>query len=323
MALFDFLKKRGDEDQVQEIFHKIHKEHQAKELVDKAISYRNLGKFDDAIAILRESLRVYPYYSPAKSVLGNTFWAKGDIASAEKEYLRIIADDANKEDFGLLIETYANLGLIHYSVKKDKQKALKYYNLGLVTPKPKNVSDEGYRIMLADIYRDLIVLYSKEENWDLLKKYALLRLECTNNCPVASVVYGFCLINEYVTTVYDRSRSPLESEDKSGLLTNAAKYFTNVLSENPKNYPALSGLAVAMLHLRILFSMYSQFSDKAHKKFGLTKEMIASALQSTNDVESRALGALKKSSQGSVDAKVCFDSYQSQAMQIKSFLGLK
>jgi tetratricopeptide (TPR) repeat protein len=323
MGIFDIFGQDKQNREVTRIFKKIHDHQKAKELVDKAISYRTLEKYDKAIALLKEGIMKYPSYTPALSVLGNTFRDKGDVLAAEQLFLKILADYGSSREYALLIETYANLGSIYYFEKGDNSSALIYYDASLKVPKPEGISTEGINCALSDIYRDLVIIHTKENDFPQAKKYAALRLKFTKDCPIALNAYGLILINEYTTAVYIASRSPLKNEDKSCLLYDAIQNFTLVLSNNPDSYPALAGIGIASFHLKILYDLYVQFPDEALRNHGMSEDFSKAKLKSIEELESNVITRLSQHSGKSQEAGECLRFYESQVSQVYSFLGLK
>jgi tetratricopeptide (TPR) repeat protein len=193
MGFFDFFKKKKPATEVEEVFERIHMRLTARKMVDQAISHRNLGQYDEAIALLNDVLKRYPIYRPAKTILGTTLMTKGDIEGAEKQFKKILAEHADGKDYPL-IEVYANLGSLYNNHKKDISATLKYYQLALDSPKPDDVSDETYRLMVSNVYRDLCVIYFyKIRDLPVAKQFAMKRLEIVKDCSAAKKVYNFCL----------------------------------------------------------------------------------------------------------------------------------
>jgi tetratricopeptide (TPR) repeat protein len=193
MGFFDFLKKKKPSTEVEKAFEHLHIELTARQMVDKAISYRNVGQYDRAIYLLKDVLKRYPLYTPAKTVLGTTLMAKGDIEEAERQFKKILTEHADGKDYPL-IEVYANLGSLYNNHKNDISTTLEYYRLALNSPKPDNVSNEAYRLMISNVCRDLCVIYFyKVRDLATAKQFALKRLEIVKDCSAATKVYNFCL----------------------------------------------------------------------------------------------------------------------------------
>jgi tetratricopeptide (TPR) repeat protein len=192
MGFFDFFKKKKPATEVEKVFEKIHAQLKAKRIVDQAISHRNLGQYDKAICILRDVLKKYPVYTPAKSVLGVTLMKKGDIDDAERHFKNMLTEYVDGKNYPLA-EIYANLGSLYHNYRKNIPTSLEYYRLALNSPKPDDVSDEEYRFILSGVYRDLCVIYSCDiGDLGLAKRYALRRLEVVKDCPTARKVYNLC-----------------------------------------------------------------------------------------------------------------------------------
>jgi len=191
MGIFDFFKKGTLDKDVGRVFHKMDNWLQGQQMVDQAISFRNLGQYDKAITILKETVGKYPIYVPAKIVLGNTLRIKGDIDGAEVLFKKILSEHATGDDYPL-IEVYANLGVIYWLDRKDLKTSLKYYEIALNAKKPETIEDKKYELLRSDVYRDLCMIYFEAQNFELAKQYAFKRLQTIEHCPNASRVYGCC-----------------------------------------------------------------------------------------------------------------------------------
>jgi tetratricopeptide (TPR) repeat protein len=193
MGIRDFFKKEVRPDEgVRKVFDKIDAVLTAKQMVNTAISHRNLGQHDKAISLLKEVIREYPVYAPAKTILGTTLAMSGDIDGAELQFKKILTEHAQGHDYPL-VEVYANLGSLYHNYRKDVQAALKYYQLALSAPKPGGIENEGYEFMVSNVHKDLCVIYIRERNFSLAKQFAIKRLKKVKDCPTARKVYDLCL----------------------------------------------------------------------------------------------------------------------------------
>ena len=196
MKWLNYLKSWKNDREVKDAFRQIRYTHQAKELVDKAISYRTLDRYDRAIALLEKSLRMYPRYTPAKVVLGNTLRQMGKIDEAEAYFRHILAEHVDGKDM-CLTEVYANLGAIYYFDRGDVVSARRYYEQGLSAPQCQMIEDEGHKIAISNIHKDLCFMYACEKRWHEAKEFARRRLTLNSTCPVAAEVLAVCSWNEY------------------------------------------------------------------------------------------------------------------------------
>ncbi|MEK6684128.1 MAG: tetratricopeptide repeat protein [Nitrospirota bacterium] len=245
MGLFDFLKKEEKSDR-DKIFHKIHEQMTAMQIVDQAISYRNLKQYDKAISLLKEAIRKYPAYLPAKTILGTTLAHSGDIDGAELQFNKILTEHAQRQDYPL-VEVYANLGSLYHNDRKDIQTALKYYQLALNAPRPKEVriDDRTYEVMVSAVFCDLCSIYFRKQDFQLARQYALKRLQTVNDCPTASRVNGHCLFFEVFQKGVD-----LDKDIKDADLENIVECLQIVIKDSPMDYASIAFCATALLFMR-------------------------------------------------------------------------
>jgi tetratricopeptide (TPR) repeat protein len=259
MGVFDFIKNRKRNKDIEEIFKKATPFAEAKQLVDKAISYRNLKQYEKAIKILEDVLTNYPFYLPAKTILGTTLLKKGEVNKAENQFKKILSEHATDGQYALA-EVYANLGALNYFQKDNKEAALEYYQLGLKSPKPENIDSKLHELSISNIYRDLSLLYSIEGDYLSAKKYATLRLSVNKNCPIATKAYGASLFDEFMN---DKSSLKYFTEDIECKLLNAAVENIRIsLDYNPKDY-----LAVAIMETIIDMIRITRYYNKDDKLF--------------------------------------------------------
>jgi tetratricopeptide (TPR) repeat protein len=245
MGLFDFFKNQEKLNR-DKIFHKIHEQLTARQIVDQAISYRNLKQYDKAISLLKEAIRKFPDYLPAKTILGTTLADNGDIDGAELQFNKILTEHAQGQDYPL-VEVYANLGSLYHNDRKDIQTALKYYQLALNTPRPKGVGidDKIYEVMVSAVFRDLCSIYFGKQDFQLARQYALKRLQTVNDCPTASRVYGHCLFFEVFQKGVD-----LNKDIKDTDLENIVKCLQFAIKNSPMDYASIALCATALLFMR-------------------------------------------------------------------------
>jgi tetratricopeptide (TPR) repeat protein len=244
MGIFDFFKKEKPDKEVEKIFGKMVNVQQAKAIVDKAISFRNLGQYDKAITLLKETLINYPVYTPAKMVLGTTLEISGDIDGAESQFKKILSEHVNGTDYPL-IEVYANLGSLYYNHKKDIKTSMKYYELALNAPKAKIIDDEAYKFMVSNVHRDLCMIYFGEKNFPFAKQNALKRLQILKDCPIASRVYGCCLFFELLQKGID-----LDKDTENLDLENIVKYLQITIENQPIDYGIVAYCALSLFYMR-------------------------------------------------------------------------
>lgn len=246
MGIFGFGKKENKLDKdVKKVFGKIHDRLAARQITDQAISYRNLKQYDKAISLLKKAINEY-HYLPANSILGNTLAKKGEIDAAEIHFKNILSEHINKDDFPL-IEIYANLGSLYHNYRKDDKTALKYYELALNAPIPKEtgVSEMGYDLMVSNVYLDLCNIHFQLKEIPLAKQYALKRLQTVKDCPLASRVYGCCLFFEMIQKSIN-----IDKDEQDTDLENAIKYLQVAIANNPMDYASIAYCATSLFLLR-------------------------------------------------------------------------
>ena len=289
MGIRDFFKKQGAKKEINKIFEKMDQNLKGKQLVNKAISYRNLNQYDKAIAILQESMNKYPIYSPARVVLANTLRAKGDIADAEKLFKQMLADYSDGKDYPLT-EIYGNLASLYYYDKKDKEQAFKYYDYALNAPMAESDDSKMQDLLMSNVYRDLSMIYLSENKLELALEFANKRLNIINDCPSASRVKATCLLNQYMSNEKIVKYIIEDIEPKELILT--ADYFKRCIREDPNDYYALLGISLALTYYGLWASKNNHHLDKEIPK--------------SNEYHQKKLGKYAKESE---QAKQLYDFY--------------
>ena len=248
MRSFDKFKKdrQNIPKDVERIFGKLYDIEKVKGIVDKAISFRELGQYDKAIGMLKQVISDYPDYRPAKTVLGVTLLQKGDISEAQKYFKKILAEHSNDNEF-MMTDVYANLGSIRWKHYDDIDGALEYYNLALNAPKIPSIDNDSCELIKSNVHKDLCWLYFGQKNLPLARKYAALRFGLVRDCPVASKVLGFCLLEEYAAG-YKGFKFVVEDIEPTDLMI-AAGCFRTCLQDDQSDYPVLAGSALAYFYL--------------------------------------------------------------------------
>jgi tetratricopeptide (TPR) repeat protein len=250
MGLFNKIKKKKNNNEpskdVEQIFKKLSNLEKPKVMVDKAISFRELGQYEKAINILLDVLKNYQEYKPAKTVLGVTFAQKGDIKKAEMLFEKIIAQHKNDKDF-LLTDVYANLGNIRWKHYKDIKGALKYFELALNAPKLSGMDDNTYEIIKSGVNKDLCWLYFEQKDLTNAKMHAARRFKIVRDCSVASKVLGICLLEEF-SVDYNNFEFVMKDIEPTNLII-ASECFKICLNHDKEDYVALMSLALASVYL--------------------------------------------------------------------------
>lgn len=293
MGIKKFFQERKEKKQIDKILDKVQHRQQAKDLINKAISYRNIKQFDKSIQILKDVLDKFPSYLPANSIYATTLRMMGKSNDAEKHLKSLIKKFSVSEEYPLT-EIYANLGVIYYFDKNDLNMALKYYQLALDAPKNKRIDEESHKLVVSNVHRDLSWISFNEKKYSHSKKHALARLIVRKECPIASKFYGLSLLNEFLN---DKNRMQyfiknIECKD----MVNATKYLKVAIAENSADYASISNIAIAYILLLSmpfynsnpdlkermnrehdnyysLLENYSKNSEKADKYFEMYEEI--------------------------------------------------
>ena len=100
MGIFDYFKDRKEKEEIDRILDKVSAHQQAKDLVNKAISYRNINETQKAIKILETVLNKYPEYRAANSIYGNTLRQAGMVDEAIHFFKNIAEKDNGSGVYG-------------------------------------------------------------------------------------------------------------------------------------------------------------------------------------------------------------------------------
>lgn len=259
-----FFRRSKDSDKlpkdVEKIFKEISKAQQPREMVDKAISFRNLGQFDKALGILNAVIKNHPEYEPAVPILGTTLMMKGEIDAAERYLLGVLNKYRSGNNFAIF-EIYANLGLLRWKHRHDIDGALKYYGLALKSPKPDrkegwSLTDENFEIARSNVYRDLGMLHFDSGNISLAKQFATMRLNIVKDCYIASKTLGTCILQEDIVTPSVADMIIRDKEPEA--LPVAIRCFRTCLMEKPHEPLFLFGIGLSIS----LLSLWATYHNK-------------------------------------------------------------
>lgn len=244
MGIFDFLRRRQEDADGRKIFEKIRDFQAAKATVDKGLSFRELGHFGEAIQLLEQAVREFSFYSPGKSVLGNTYRLAGRLDDAEKIWRRGLAEHSGD---GVCIELLANLGSLYYFDRGDKTTALSLYQQALEYQSKDRDDEKTRAAAISAIHRDLCLLYMHENQSQLAKEHALERLALRDGCPVASKILAMCIVNDYTAT--GRYAAIMQDSTECPDLIDAVSRAELALRNNKEDYASMSTAALAALYL--------------------------------------------------------------------------
>lgn len=180
MGIFNFFKnKEKTPDELRPIFDRMKRHMDGHKMADEAISYRNLGDYDKALQLLEVALRDYEY-KPAISLIGNTKLLQGDINGAILWFTDHITT-VSSDEYPIL-EFYANLGSICNKYLNQYSRAIKFYEKALEMPRPYNISEDNYRIMVSMVHHDMAIIYENLGELSLAHEYAKRRLAVEPAC---------------------------------------------------------------------------------------------------------------------------------------------
>jgi len=297
MGIFDYFKDRKEKKEIDRILDKVSAHQQAKDLVNKAISYRNINETQRAIKILETVLNKYPEYRAANSIYGNTLRQAGMIDEAIHFFKNIAEKDNGSGVYGPK-EIYANIGLIYFFDKNHTQTALKYYKLALEAPECPSINKNSNEHIMSSIYRDLAYIFFTQNDYKKSKNYAKKRLEIQTKCPNSSKILGLSFINEFLIdeSKLDFFDSKIENPD----IVNAIEYLKITLADNDKDYAVLNGLALAYY----LLSQMPYYTANKESANYINQEI------------KKYLNVLEKNSSEDKDAKYYFDMCNDLMMKI-------
>jgi tetratricopeptide (TPR) repeat protein len=294
MGILDYLKGKKE---IDKIVDKVAVYQQAKDLVNKALSYRNINQMQKALDILEIVLNKYPEYKAANQIYGSTLRRAGKIEEAIKFFNNIIAIDNGTGVYGPK-EIYANIGSIYYFDKNDIHTALKYYNLALKAPNCPAIDIDGNKLITSSIYRDLSWIFFDQGDYNKSKKFASERLKIITTCPISSKILGLSIINEFIKDECKIKFFKQQIENPN--ITKSIEYLKIALASDDKDYAVLNGLALAYYLMSI---MPYYISDKR------TKDSIEKESE-------KYFNFLSKYSSEDKDAKYYLDMYESLKMNL-------
>jgi len=247
MGVLDFLKGKKEDEEIDRIVNKLKHKDEIIKIVNKAISLRNLNRHVEAIALLKQVIHEYP---PALSILGNTYLRIGEVDKAENIFKEMIERSLPLEYRHLIIEACCNMGSLYYGHKKDKLKAIQYYEKALTLIDPKSVADiKTYNVLISGAYMGLCNIYALENDIDKAKKNALLCIKLNPDVILANRIYGIIIANNLLTM------PQIEIFKKPDLiidLKQAKESLENVLSADETDIDALYAMCVVAHTIHIL-----------------------------------------------------------------------
>jgi tetratricopeptide (TPR) repeat protein len=200
MSFFNFFRNdKKPPKAVERVFEKMKVDLEGRELSDKAISYRNLGEYDKALTLLKDAIEKYNY-KPAITLIGTTALLKGDVDSAIS-WFEVNIKKPPKDARYLLIEWYANLGVIYLYKKEDFTTACTMFEKALNIPKSDELSNAKYEAMISPIHRDIAIAYLACGENTLAVDFAKKRLASDPNCEKSKKVISMSLARRNKTSL--------------------------------------------------------------------------------------------------------------------------
>lgn len=191
MSIFNrFRKEKKPPKEMIKVFEEMKTQMEGHKLADEALSYRNLGEYEKAYGLLMKSLQNY-HYLPAITLIGTTAVIQGNIEKAI-EWFELNTINPPKGNGYLIIEWYANLGLIYFLKKHDLEKARSIYEKALSIPKSNGIDDGSYDLIISGVHRDIAVVYFMCGQIILAAKYARIRLDFNPDCEIGKEILEAC-----------------------------------------------------------------------------------------------------------------------------------
>jgi len=284
MGVFDFFKDVKHKRELNKIVDKVEDYQRAKDLVNKAISYRNINEIGKALHILEEVLKEYPKYKAVHSIYGNTLRRAGRINDALNHFYKVIEID-NGTGLYCPKEIYANIGSIYFFEKDDVNRALKSYHLALNAPNDPEIDDKGNNLIISSIYRDLAYVYFVLNDYNKSISYAEKRLSVQNKCAVASKILGLSKINTFISGALPMDYFDTKIENSN--IVDAIEKLNVAFEQNDKDYAVVNGLTLGY-YLLLQMPYYNtdekmnEFLCNMHHKFFKTLEVKSKTDDSAN-----------------------------------------
>jgi len=297
MRVFNFFKDIKEKKELNKILDKVEDYQRAKDLVNKAISYRNINQMGKALQILKKVLNEYPKYKAANLVYGNTLRRAGRVDEALNFFYKLIEIDNGTGAYNPK-EIYANIGSIYFFEKDDSNRALENYNLALKAPDAPDIDAEGKRLIISSVYRDLAYVYFILNDYNKSKAYAEKRLSVQTKCAVASKILGLSKINKFISGVL-----PMEYFDtkiQNSNIVDAIEKLNIAFEQNDKDYAVINGLTLG--YYLLLQMPYYNTDEKIN--------------ESLNNMHDKFFNTLEVKSKTNDSANHYFDMYNNLQMNI-------
>ncbi|MBM3150707.1 MAG: tetratricopeptide repeat protein [Chloroflexi bacterium] len=235
---------------VERIFERMKKQLEGKMMADEAISYRNLGEYEKAYKLLIESFEKYRYL-PAITLIGTTALLKGDIDKAI-EWFEVNIENPPEGSGYLLIEWYANLGLIFFQNKQDYSKARTIYEKALGIPKSSDIDDGLYNTMISGVHRDIAAVYMRCGQISLAADYARKRLAFDPDCEISKKVLAACLANK--SKIQNIAR--LIDNPLCGTIVSSPDGTATAVNSRGRDFPSVAQRLAHTMGHRLLHMLY-------------------------------------------------------------------
>lgn len=228
MGIFNIKKKKKTDtpEKLIPIFEKMKRNMDGRKIADEALSHRNLGNFDKALSLLKESLNKFDYI-PAMTLISTTFILQKKYNEAI-DWIKKCLIKLKDSNTYIKMELLANLGLIYFRELKDYDKALKVYLNALRINKPTEIDEDAYELMKSNIYRDLAGVYFMSGDIENSYKCCKLRLKVVADCELTLKLKSHIDSNSNLSKGINEPKSRTKAESKSS--THSKKDITVLLS---------------------------------------------------------------------------------------------
>lgn len=269
MSILNFFKEQKSKKELNRIADKVENYQQAKDFVNKAMSYRNIKDFDKALKILEKVLKEYPNYKAANLVYGVTLRLSREVDKALSFFNELLLMDNGSGVYNPK-EIYANIGVIYLFDKDQPDKALDYYRLALKAPNCPNIDEKGNNIIISNIHRDIAYVFFVLRKYENSISFAEKRLNVQNKCPMSSKIFGLSKINVFIDGQLDMDY--FADAIKNTEIVDAIEKLNVAYEENDKDYAVINGLTLGY-YLLSQMPYYNtdektnEYLDRMHTKF--------------------------------------------------------
>jgi tetratricopeptide (TPR) repeat protein len=257
-----FRRKRDETEEIKErVFRRI----RAGELVDRAISLRTLGRYDEALSTLKEARKMAPDYLPAVSVEANTLKVAKRWQEAKSLLLRELS--RAESELGVpRIEWFAILGDIAWQHEQDHAAALSCYQKALQEKRPGGRDEVAWTISRSDVYASVAALHLQQGDLQEARSAAMTAVRSGPAVLRARRIYG-------LATVYLLGQGDPQEPPGSDLWE-AVGHLEAVIDEQPEDYMAAALAGVACFQLLSNPTFQTQQDEVGERRARFEKMLI-------------------------------------------------